>query len=65
MNDHRRPTASNVTDPELDEMYARLDTAAALAETGYSDLATRMAIIRRLCAGEITTQQARDEDRGE
>ncbi|MCX4749140.1 hypothetical protein OG455_27145 [Kitasatospora sp. NBC_01287] len=75
MNDQAappRPTASNITDPELDRLWeraenaeARLTAAAQLLASGYSDLHTRAQLAARLCAGDITPQQARDEDRGE
>ncbi len=61
----KRTTASNITDAQLDDLYERLALAAELADTGYSDHIERRAIIRRLCAGEISPQQARDEDRDE
>ncbi|MFC8447741.1 hypothetical protein [Kitasatospora sp. NPDC057223] len=67
-----RPTASNITDPELDQLWERVEelegrlaAAARLIVSGYSDPHTRAQIAGRLCAGEITPQQARDEDRGE
>ncbi|MEU8919437.1 hypothetical protein AB0D10_00700 [Kitasatospora sp. NPDC048545] len=67
-----RPNASNITDPELDLLWeraedaeTRLACAAQLLASGYSDLHTRVDIARRLCAGDITTAQARDDDRGE
>ncbi|MFE6872581.1 hypothetical protein ACFVFS_39320 [Kitasatospora sp. NPDC057692] len=61
----RRPTASNITDPELDELYARLDTAADLLAAGHADFHDRVQLARRLCAGELTAAQARAEDGGE
>ncbi|MFJ6136557.1 hypothetical protein [Kitasatospora sp. NPDC092286] len=68
----RRVTASNITDPQLDQLWervetaeARLTTAADLLSAGYADRHDRVAIVRRLCAGEITPEQARAEDRGE
>ncbi|MEU5384047.1 hypothetical protein [Kitasatospora cineracea] len=67
-----RPTASTITDPELDRLWnrvddaeARLATAAGLLASGKSDLHERIQIVHRLCAGEITPQEAQDEDRGE
>ncbi|TQF05528.1 hypothetical protein E6W39_29005 [Kitasatospora acidiphila] len=60
-----RMTASTATDPGLEELYERLDTAAQLLAAGYSSFQERAGIVQRLCSGEITTQQARDEDRGE
>ncbi|MFJ4791812.1 hypothetical protein [Kitasatospora purpeofusca] len=73
MNDQAgppRPTASTITDPELDRLWeraedaeARLACAAQLLASGASDFHTRVDIARRLCAGDITLLQARDEDR--
>ncbi|GAA1154605.1 hypothetical protein F4556_004986 [Kitasatospora gansuensis] len=63
-------TASNITDPELDQLRdraedaeARLAAAAELLTAGYSAPVERADIVRRLCAGEITPEQARAEDR--
>ncbi|KDN85619.1 hypothetical protein [Kitasatospora cheerisanensis] len=67
-----RPTASTITDPELDALFhraeqaeARLAAAARLLASGKSSLYDRTQTVRRLCAGEITPQEAQDEDRGE
>ncbi|GAA2136954.1 hypothetical protein GCM10009760_16860 [Kitasatospora kazusensis] len=60
----QRPTASNITDIQLDDLYERLDLAAELAHTGRRARTERRDIIRRLCAGEITPEQARAEDAG-
>ena len=66
----KRITASNITDPELDQLRgrvedaeARLAAAAELLAAGYSAPVERADIVRRLCAGEITPEQARTEDR--
>ncbi|GAA2084938.1 hypothetical protein GCM10009759_04350 [Kitasatospora saccharophila] len=70
--EQHRPTASTITDPELDALFrraetaeARLAAAARLLASGNSSPYDRAQIARRLCAGEITPQEARDEDRGE
>ncbi|MFD7639491.1 hypothetical protein ACFV4P_02440 [Kitasatospora sp. NPDC059795] len=67
-----RPTASTITDPELDALFhraeqaeARLTAAAQLLAAGKSGPRDRVQIALRLCAGEITPQEAQDEDRGE
>nr|BEK65768.1 hypothetical protein KPHV_29950 [Kitasatospora purpeofusca] len=67
-----RVTASTITDPDLDRLWgraedaeARLAAAADLLETGHSSPLDRARIVRRLCVGEITPEQARAEDRGE
>ncbi|WP_149038077.1 hypothetical protein [Kitasatospora sp. MBT63] len=52
----QRPTASNITDIQLDDLYERLNLAADLAHAGRCDL------IRRLCTGAITPEQARAEN---
>ncbi|MDY0816557.1 hypothetical protein [Kitasatospora purpeofusca] len=66
----RRVTASNITDPQLDQLWervesaeARLAAAADLLSAGHSGWHDRVDIVRRLCAGEITAEQARTEDR--
>ncbi|MFJ8430494.1 hypothetical protein ACIQ9P_04220 [Kitasatospora sp. NPDC094019] len=67
-----RVTASTITDPDLDQLWertedaeARLKTAADLLQAGHSPLLDRAGIVRRLCLGEITPEQARADDRGE
>ncbi|MFD4394198.1 hypothetical protein [Kitasatospora sp. NPDC058478] len=71
-NTPQRPTASTITDPELDLLWeraeaaeARLKTAADILHSGYSDVTDRVDIARRLCEGEITPQQALAIDRGD
>ncbi len=61
----QRATASNITDIQLDDLYDRLELAAELAEDGCCTSEERADRIRRLCSGEITPQQARDEDANE
>ncbi|MEU3559735.1 hypothetical protein [Kitasatospora sp. NPDC006786] len=68
----RRANASTITDPELDLLWqraedaeARLQTAADLIASGHTAFAERMDIVRRLCAGEITPQEAKAIDRGD
>ncbi len=70
--EQHRPTASTITDPELDALFhraedaeARLAAAARLLAFGNSSPHDRAQIVRRLCAGEITAQEAQGEDRGE
>ncbi|MFF8769132.1 hypothetical protein [Kitasatospora sp. NPDC015120] len=75
----QRPTATTITDPELDALWdrahaaetqladarARLAAAVDLLHAGTSPLHQRAGIVRRLCTGEVTPEQARHLDRGE
>ncbi|MGW7579806.1 hypothetical protein ACWGKU_20470 [Kitasatospora sp. NPDC054768] len=68
----QRANASTITDPELDRLWqraedaeARLQAAADLITAGHTAFTDRMDIVRRLCSGEITPQQALDIDRGD
>ncbi|MCA6090962.1 hypothetical protein LE181_02075 [Streptomyces sp. SCA3-4] len=56
-----RYTATTITDERLDDLYERLATAAHIADTLLCTTRRRteiVTVLRALCTGEITPEQA-------